>query len=286
MDSPNRRLDSKMFQLAPSPIQSAKLKMAVDSSYSDFVQSADDAIRLIALTGSVEDKRQKRPWKNVEQATRSSTPKRLNSSIHDPRSQHRSIAVLVVSFAASSTCDFALANGKAQHDLQRPQDAGQTLFGRTLKPWNAAQSAGEQSGEIAVRKLLETDSSHVIRLVAWKKADFGCRVCAGFIFIIIDLSTHSILKQPQRLSSTSNHYINMDALKDKLSGHGSGDKTQTSNTAGGSSQNEDYLDKGLDSFEKKKGLPVNRDTNEKITDAARGAFEKVTGKDVPDKISN
>ncbi|KAK8197015.1 hypothetical protein HDK77DRAFT_478227 [Phyllosticta capitalensis] len=78
----------------------------------------------------------------------------------------------------------------------------------------------------------------------------------------------------------------MDALKDKLSGHGSGDKTQTSNTAGGSSQNEDYLDKGLDSFEKKKGLPVNRDTNEKITDAARGAFEKVTGKDVPDKISN
>ncbi|KAK8256792.1 hypothetical protein IWZ00DRAFT_528639 [Phyllosticta capitalensis] len=180
MDSPNRRLDSKMFQLAPSPIQSAKLKMAVDSSYSNFVQSADDAIRLIALTGSVEDKRQKRPWKNVEQATRSSTPKRLNSSIHDPRSQHRSIAVLVVSFEASSTCDFALANGKAQHDLQRPQDAGQALSGRTFKPWNAAQSAGEQSGEIAVRKLLEADSSHVIRLVVWKKADFGCRVCAGF----------------------------------------------------------------------------------------------------------
>ncbi|KAK8218022.1 hypothetical protein IWZ01DRAFT_134698 [Phyllosticta capitalensis] len=91
-----------------------------------------------------------------------------------------SIAVLVVSFAASSTCDFALANGNTQHDLQRPQDAGQALSGRTFKPWNAAQSAGEQSGEIAVRKLLEADSSHVIRLVAWKKADFGCRVCAGF----------------------------------------------------------------------------------------------------------
>ncbi|KAK7529855.1 uncharacterized protein J3D65DRAFT_672247 [Phyllosticta citribraziliensis] len=77
----------------------------------------------------------------------------------------------------------------------------------------------------------------------------------------------------------------MDALKNKLSGSGSGSGT-TQNTAGNSAQKEDYVDKGLDSMEKKYGLPQNRDTNEKITDAARGAFEKVTGKNVPDKVSN
>ncbi|KAK7546635.1 hypothetical protein IWX49DRAFT_566111 [Phyllosticta citricarpa] len=80
----------------------------------------------------------------------------------------------------------------------------------------------------------------------------------------------------------------MDALKDKLTGHGSGSgNTQnTANTGGSSAQKEDYVDKGLASFEKKHGLPQNRDTNEKITDTARGAFEKVTGKNVPDKVSN
>ncbi|KAJ6453357.1 hypothetical protein C8R45DRAFT_1039254 [Mycena sanguinolenta] len=49
---------------------------------------------------------------------------------------------------------------------------------------------------------------------------------------------------------------------------------------------EDYVDKGLDAFERKEGFTENRATNEKITDAARGAFEKVTGRDVPSKVSN
>ncbi|KAF2234751.1 hypothetical protein EV356DRAFT_143449 [Viridothelium virens] len=53
-------------------------------------------------------------------------------------------------------------------------------------------------------------------------------------------------------------------------------------------QKEDYADKGLDSVENKFGVDSAkyRSTNEKITDAARGQFEKSTGKDVPDKFSN
>ncbi|KAJ7050680.1 hypothetical protein C8F01DRAFT_1377438 [Mycena amicta] len=49
---------------------------------------------------------------------------------------------------------------------------------------------------------------------------------------------------------------------------------------------EDYVDKGLDAFERKQGMPNNRATNEKITDGARNLFEKATGRDVPDKVSN
>ncbi|KAF1973559.1 hypothetical protein BU23DRAFT_533190 [Bimuria novae-zelandiae CBS 107.79] len=65
-----------------------------------------------------------------------------------------------------------------------------------------------------------------------------------------------------------------------------------SNNAAGSGQKEDYLDKGLDAAEKKFGGSMGQDTqknrgvNEKITDSARGAFEKATGKNVPDKFSN
>ena len=77
-------------------------------------------------------------------------------------------------------------------------------------------------------------------------------------------------------------------------------------------QREDYLDKGLDAAEKKFGGAAGQDTqknrgvNEKIvslvllafklhelniltftqTDGARNMFEKATGKDVPDKVSN
>ncbi|KAI4817292.1 hypothetical protein E4T44_09821 [Aureobasidium sp. EXF-8845] len=51
---------------------------------------------------------------------------------------------------------------------------------------------------------------------------------------------------------------------------------------------EDYLDKGIDSLEKKQGQDPNklRSVNEKVTDTARGMFEKATGKNVPDKVSN
>ncbi|TKA72871.1 hypothetical protein B0A55_06645 [Friedmanniomyces simplex] len=65
-------------------------------------------------------------------------------------------------------------------------------------------------------------------------------------------------------------------------------------TGGPAGQKEDYLDKGLDALEKKSGTQTGhtmdpnqmRSTNEKITDKARGMFEKATGKHVPDKVSN
>ncbi|PMD14711.1 hypothetical protein NA56DRAFT_710605 [Hyaloscypha hepaticicola] len=54
----------------------------------------------------------------------------------------------------------------------------------------------------------------------------------------------------------------------------------------GNNQNEDYGDKGLDFIQKKTGHTLGRDTNEKITDGARGLFEKATGKKVDPKWSN
>jgi len=50
--------------------------------------------------------------------------------------------------------------------------------------------------------------------------------------------------------------------------------------------NEDYGDKGLDFLEEKTGHTLSRDQNEKITDSARGMFEKMTGKKVDPKYSN
>ncbi|GAB1195531.1 hypothetical protein APSETT444_004792 [Aspergillus pseudonomiae] len=77
----------------------------------------------------------------------------------------------------------------------------------------------------------------------------------------------------------------MDKLASKLGGghkHGAG-----------SAQNEDYVDRGLDSLETKYGHgkidphnPKVRQTNERITDSARNKFESATGKHVPSKISN
>ncbi|KAL8741448.1 MAG: hypothetical protein Q9190_005948 [Brigantiaea leucoxantha] len=60
----------------------------------------------------------------------------------------------------------------------------------------------------------------------------------------------------------------------------------------------DYLDKALDAAEKKipgkagerfqgpDAAKKNRAMNEKITDALRKGFEKLTGKKVPSKVSN
>ncbi|PLB53528.1 hypothetical protein P170DRAFT_131759 [Aspergillus steynii IBT 23096] len=61
--------------------------------------------------------------------------------------------------------------------------------------------------------------------------------------------------------------------------------------SGGSNDQKDYLDKGLDSVERKFGggkidPDKMRDTNEKITDTAREKFEGATGKKVPEKFSN
>jgi hypothetical protein len=83
-------------------------------------------------------------------------------------------------------------------------------------------------------------------------------------------------------------------VMDKLSGLASklGGKSQSnqqgSSSGGGSNNQEDYVDKGLDSIEKKFGGDPSklRDTNEKITDAGRQQFESRTGKHVPEKFSN
>ncbi|KAA8566738.1 hypothetical protein MFRU_044g00560 [Monilinia fructicola] len=73
-----------------------------------------------------------------------------------------------------------------------------------------------------------------------------------------------------------------DAIK---SGSGSSGTTNT-NTAAGGAQKEDYGDKGLDFIEKKTGHTLTRDQNEKITDGARGLYEKQTGNTVNPKFSN
>jgi len=54
---------------------------------------------------------------------------------------------------------------------------------------------------------------------------------------------------------------------------------------GGAGQ-EDYGDKGLDFIEKKTGHTMDRNTNEKISDGARGLYEKATGNQVNAKYSN
>jgi len=57
---------------------------------------------------------------------------------------------------------------------------------------------------------------------------------------------------------------------------------QNTNAAGG----EDYGDKGLDFLEKKMGYNQSRETNEKISDGARGLYEKASGSKVDSKYSN
>jgi hypothetical protein len=47
--------------------------------------------------------------------------------------------------------------------------------------------------------------------------------------------------------------------------------------AGAPAQNKDYGDKAFDMLSKKSGHTMNANTSEKITDGARGIFEKVTG---------
>ncbi|KAJ8121229.1 hypothetical protein ONZ43_g2271 [Nemania bipapillata] len=82
----------------------------------------------------------------------------------------------------------------------------------------------------------------------------------------------------------------MDALKKVIGG----DKqnTQNANPAGASGQKDDYGDKGNPptgaEFINKKYLndKLSRDQLEKVTDSAREGFEKMTGKNVPDKFSN
>ncbi|KAJ0117538.1 hypothetical protein N8I77_006891 [Diaporthe amygdali] len=65
-------------------------------------------------------------------------------------------------------------------------------------------------------------------------------------------------------------------------------KTSQQPAAGGApaGQKDDYVDKAFAMGAKKSGHNVDKNTAEKITDGARGLFEKATGKKVDPKISN
>ncbi|KAE8372324.1 hypothetical protein BDV26DRAFT_274365 [Aspergillus bertholletiae] len=83
----------------------------------------------------------------------------------------------------------------------------------------------------------------------------------------------------------------MDKLVSKLSGGSS--SSNDSKEGSSSSSDKDYVDKGLDTIEKKFGGgrinpddPKVRAANEKFTDAARNQVESMTGKKVPSKFSN
>jgi len=82
----------------------------------------------------------------------------------------------------------------------------------------------------------------------------------------------------------------MDFVNKAKNAMSSGDKSATTQQPAtgqaGNAGSEDYGDKGLDFVEKKSGHSMGRDTNEKITDGARGMYEKTTGSKVDPKYSN
>ncbi|TVY39636.1 hypothetical protein LOCC1_G006970, partial [Lachnellula occidentalis] len=76
----------------------------------------------------------------------------------------------------------------------------------------------------------------------------------------------------------------MDFVNKAKNAMGSSGNSNTNTTqqpatgqTGGAAGQEDYGDKGLAFAEKKTGHTMGRDTNEKITDGARGMYEKATG---------
>ncbi|KAJ5512268.1 hypothetical protein N7463_001820 [Penicillium fimorum] len=76
----------------------------------------------------------------------------------------------------------------------------------------------------------------------------------------------------------------MDFIKKAVSSAGGNheDKPDQNNTQ----QSDDYVDKAFAAGVKKSGYNLDRNMQEKITDGAREAYEKATGKQVSDKISN
>ncbi|OIW26968.1 hypothetical protein CONLIGDRAFT_635183 [Coniochaeta ligniaria NRRL 30616] len=77
---------------------------------------------------------------------------------------------------------------------------------------------------------------------------------------------------------------------DSFTGNTNTNTTGTNNPLTGNTQTggqqKDYGDKAFDALAKKSGHNVNPSMGEKITDGARGIFEKATGKKVDPKYSN
>jgi len=67
---------------------------------------------------------------------------------------------------------------------------------------------------------------------------------------------------------------------------GTGAVGSGTNPAGGSTGEEDALDRGVDQALGKAGHGQSRGTVEKISDGIRGVFKKLTGKDVPIQDKN
>ncbi|OQD70228.1 hypothetical protein PENDEC_c025G05574 [Penicillium decumbens] len=74
----------------------------------------------------------------------------------------------------------------------------------------------------------------------------------------------------------------MDFVKKAADGLKGKESSSTQNNAG----DQDYADKAFGFAASKSGHNVDRSTEEKITDAGRNAYEKMTGKKVDPKISN
>ncbi|KAI2733921.1 hypothetical protein CBS147332_936 [Penicillium roqueforti] len=78
----------------------------------------------------------------------------------------------------------------------------------------------------------------------------------------------------------------MDFIKKAVSSSGGNHESSSNNNSNNNQQSDDYVDKAFGAGVKKSGYNVDRNTQEKITDGARSAYEKATGKHVSDKISN
>ncbi|CAI7571340.1 hypothetical protein N7527_009483 [Penicillium freii] len=76
----------------------------------------------------------------------------------------------------------------------------------------------------------------------------------------------------------------MDFIKKAVSS--AGGKKEDKPADNNAQQNDDYVDKAFAAGVKKSGYNLDRNAQEKITDGARSAYEKATGKSVSDKISN
>ncbi|KAH8904701.1 hypothetical protein BR93DRAFT_930142 [Coniochaeta sp. PMI_546] len=76
----------------------------------------------------------------------------------------------------------------------------------------------------------------------------------------------------------------MDSITGNTNTTGTSNPLTGNAQAGG--QQKDYGDKAFDTLAKKSGHNVDANTSEKITDGARGLFEKATGKKVDPKYSN
>ncbi|KAJ5462771.1 hypothetical protein N7475_007715 [Penicillium sp. IBT 31633x] len=77
----------------------------------------------------------------------------------------------------------------------------------------------------------------------------------------------------------------MDFIKNAVS-NATGNKEEKVSENNNTQQNDDYVDKAFAAGVKKSGYNLDRNTQEKITDGAREAYEKFTGKQVNEKYSN